>query len=664
MGVTYPCNSGDDMLIGEVVGKTGTKTFRFRAYKDVNKLDFVTVKNKDDHWILAQIDNVESHPDGRNMALCVVLGYREKAALITPKTPIKPSTLVYTADKEVIHSTLNLSTGGLYIGKLDANKDVSVYLDPEELISKHVGVLAATGSGKSYTVAVILEELLEQNIPVVVIDPHGEYSTLRFKNDNEKEIPLMEKYGIEPKAYNVAEYSPDPRINPGAKQLTFSDKNLSAHELAQIFPTKATSSQMGVLYGAIRDVKTKGDYSLDDVITFVSNSDSSSKWNVVNMLEIVKEMNLFSKSSTKLQEIVKPGRAALINLRGITPEIQNIVVFKLLEDLFEQRKVGRVPPMFLIVEEAHNFCPEKEVRTSSKIIRSIASEGRKFGLGLCIISQRPARVDKNVLSQCNTQIILKITNPNDLKAVSYAEGITSGLENEIKNLNPGTALILGREMPLFVDVRVRRTKHGGVTVSVTEQPEITNGIMSFAGVRKDEIEMRLGKVKKIYYPCFRISKSRKHYLIDGMKGKILYRDGERTRESSIDLSDDNLRVLSYLSKKMSKDELILKSSMNYTNLISSLSALSGAGLVQESVENGSTVYSRTRKADIKTFDVEPVLVQIDGDVLKPALTREQIFQKAKLLLNEFDDIEMVYYPYIIGKNFMIDGISGIKQDVS
>ncbi len=649
------------MLIGEVVGKTGTKTFRFRAYKDVNKLDFITVKNKDEQWILAQIDNIEGHPDGRNIAQCIILGYREKGALLTPKTPVKPSTLVYTADKEVINKTLNLSSGGLYIGKLDANKDVSVYLDPEDLISKHVGVLAATGSGKSYTVAVILEELLEQNIPVVVIDPHGEYSTLKFKNDNPKETALMEKYGITPKSYNVSEYSPDPRINPGAKQLTFSDKNLTAHELAQLFPTKATSSQMGLLYTATREAKSRGSYTLDDIITHISNSDSSSKWNVINMLEIIKDMKLFSKTPTKLLDIVKQGRASLINLRGINPEIQAIVAFKIMSDIFEQRKVGRIPPLFLIVEEAHNFCPEREVRASSKITRSIASEGRKFGLGLCIISQRPARVDKNVLSQCNTQIILKITNPNDLKAVSYAEGITSGLENEIKNLNPGTALILGREMPLFVDIRTRRTKHGGVTVSVTDQPKITDGIMSFAGISKQEIEMRLGKVKKIYYPCFRVSKSSNHYLIDGMKGKILYRDGNRTRESSMDLTDDNLTVLSYLTKKMTKDELVQKSSMNYTNLISSLSTLISSGFVEEAKGSAAVTYSKTKKADLKTFDIEPVLVQIDGEVLKPALTKEQVYAKAKVLFNNFDDIELVYYPYIIGKDFMIDGISGIKQ---
>ena len=185
--------------------------------------------------------------------------------------------------------------------------------------------------------------------------------------------------------------------------------------------------------------------------------------------------------------------------------------------------------------------------------------------------------------------------------------------------------------------------------------------MSFSGISKQEIEMRLGKVKKIYYPCFRVSKSGSHYLIDGMKGKILYRDGDRTRESSMDLTDDNLTVLSYLTKKMTKDELVQKSSMNYTNLISSLSTLINAEFVEESRAGSTVTYSKTKKADIRTFDIEPVLVQIDGDVGKPVLTKEQVYAKAKVLFNNFDDIELVYYPYIIGKDFMIDGISGIKQ---
>jgi len=63
----------------------------------------------------------------------------------------------------------------------------------------------------------------------------------------------------------------------------------------------------------------------------------------------------------------------------------------------------------MVIEEAHNYCPERNFgeKKSSKILRTIASEGRKFGLGLCVVSQRPARLDKSVLSQCSTQIIMK-----------------------------------------------------------------------------------------------------------------------------------------------------------------------------------------------------------------------------------------------------------------
>jgi len=68
-------------------------------------------------------------------------------------------------------------------------------------------------------------------------------------------------------------------------------------------------------------------------------------------------------------------------------------------------------------------------------IRTIAGEGRKFGLGLCCISQRPAKIDKNVISQCSTQILLKITNPNDLRSViASSEGVSSESEQEIQRL--------------------------------------------------------------------------------------------------------------------------------------------------------------------------------------------------------------------------------------
>ena len=151
------------MLIGEVYGKTGTKHFNFRAYKTVSKLDFVNIKNDEGKWVLCQIDIVESEYDSTKGGMIVtakanIIGYRADGTIKNLMTPVKPKSLVYTADKSVIMDTLNLEKTGIYIGKIDAARDVGVYMNPKDLVSKHVCVIAMSGAGKSYTVAVLLEE--------------------------------------------------------------------------------------------------------------------------------------------------------------------------------------------------------------------------------------------------------------------------------------------------------------------------------------------------------------------------------------------------------------------------------------------------------------------------------------------------------------------------
>jgi hypothetical protein len=88
---------------------------------------------------------------------------------------------------------------------------------------------------------------------------------------------------------------------------------------------------------------------------------------------------------------------------------------------------------------------------------------------MMVISQRPARVDKNILSQCGTQIIMKVTNPNDLKAISKGlEGVNSYVEDELMRLPPGVAMLVSTdiERPILVDIRVRKSKHGGESVNI------------------------------------------------------------------------------------------------------------------------------------------------------------------------------------------------------
>ncbi len=217
-------------------------------------------------------------------------------------------------------------------------------------------------------------------------------------------------------------------------------------------------------------------YSIEDLIHIVSDNESRSKWNLVTLLESLKDSKIFEGTPTKIEELVQDGLVSIINLKGAQPEIQALIVMSLATALFEARKRGELMPFLLLVEEAHNFCPERGLSKamSSKILRTIASEGRKFGMGLCVVSQRPARIDKNVLSQCNTQIILKITNPNDLRAISQSiEGFSSDLEDEIKLLQPGVALIVGEvvEQPIIVNIRVKRSHHGGGSIDIIKEPQ-------------------------------------------------------------------------------------------------------------------------------------------------------------------------------------------------
>ena len=92
-------------------------------------------------------------------------------------------------------------------------------------------------------------------------------------------------------------------------------------------------------------------------------------------------------------------------------------------------------------------------------------------MGLCIVSQRPAKVDKNIISQCNTNIILKVTNPNDLKAITASvEGLTSQTCDEIQRLPIGVALVSGAglQMPIMAEIRTRETNHGGKSVGISK----------------------------------------------------------------------------------------------------------------------------------------------------------------------------------------------------
>jgi len=439
-------------------------------------------------WVLGQISFVRRYWDDRKgiekiIARVRVIGYKDQQGLVRlPKTPFKPEERVFKAHQTLIRSILGLDTPtavGLYVGTLEGESGIRVYIDANKLIQKHLSVLAKTGAGKSYTVGVLLEELADKGVPCVVIDPHGEYYTLKIPNDNSADYDKFARFQVSPKGFqNVVEYTPNKTINPTADhEFRLSDKNLDAKEIIDILPTTLTGGQQALLYQAINELKPSGDYTLEYIIQHLQLSDTNAKWGLIASLQSLLDTNIFSTEGVPLDEIVRKGQTTIINLKGIKPEMQELIVSKLASDLFEARKQNKIPPFFFLLEEAHRFCPERGVgqAISLGILRTIAAEGRKFGMGLGIVSQRPAKVDKNVLSQANTQIILKVTNPNDINAISKSlENFTPELEEVMKNLPLGVALITSEnlERPVLTNIRVRRSKHGGAAVDLikTRQP--------------------------------------------------------------------------------------------------------------------------------------------------------------------------------------------------
>ena len=473
--------------IGTIYGDTTSTSFTFASGQQVKRLDYVYVEHEGQRT-LAQISKVKRISDvsfervfsgdaqqeeQKISATADVIGYRGARGLSVPRSPLRQGSPVYAANEAVVREVLGLPTQGAYVGRLK-DMDIPVYLDINALLQKHIAVLAKSGSGKSYTVGVIAEELMEHDVPVVIIDPHGEYASLIRPNLDEEELQLMKRFDVKPKGYGeqVEQYAPGGDPESEAIPLHLDEINLDMNDLLDVLPSKLTGVQKGILYKAIKEVQeTKRVYLLPDIIEALKEVKSSAKWNVIPQLEELDKMHLFSADATPMESLVQQGKCSILNLRGVPPHIQDAVVSHILTQLFERRKRSDIPPFMVVIEESHRYCPERGMgnAVSSNVIRTIASEGRKFGMGLTIVSQRPARVEKNVVSQCNTQVVLKTTNPNDLKAiVASVEGLTSGAADEIQRLPIGMAIVSGLPInaPLFVEVRVRKSSHGGRATTV------------------------------------------------------------------------------------------------------------------------------------------------------------------------------------------------------
>ncbi len=384
------------------------------------------------------------------VANCSLLGvFAGSGKLGRAVFPPKPGEKVREAGAGLLEKFLGFRQDGLHLGKL-AQHDVEVRVGLAGLLQKHLAILAMSGAGKSVLSSVILEELLSRKagdgrIAAVVFDVHGEYGG--FARD--------------------AEFSKKTKM-VNCEEVKISCRHLSAGLLRELSGATKKGSRE---FEKILKQLSSGDaaaFELEDVEKAVDESGigENVKAALKSALYELGNLGLFGKTDhPSAMDLARPGELVIFDFsETVSQKKKQVIVSHFGRKLFQLRRQGKVPPFVLLVEEAHNFAPqnsEAENAVSRGIIETIAREGRKFGACLCLVSQRPVHLSTTALSQCNSFIIMRMTNPNDVQRVGEScEAIDAGALGQITTLQVGEGMIVGEAapVPFFARFRDRRSK--------------------------------------------------------------------------------------------------------------------------------------------------------------------------------------------------------------
>jgi DNA helicase HerA-like ATPase len=311
-----------------------------------------------------------------------------------------------------------------------------------------------SGAGKSHLCSVMLEELMDRKkeegrIAVVVVDIHGEYAGFAQDDLYGSKTTVVDASQM---ALPLRKVSPE-SIEEWLPHLSGPQRELLRHSMHEIRLHK----------------KTEG-YSMKELFETIDQADISKDDTKKTLKRSLSELRRYKflsrkKENPKLRDSIKPGRLLILDFSSIdSMRKKQILVTLIARRLFKLRKKEKIPPFNLLIEEAHNFAREKAEAhnaISRSVIETIAREGRKFGASLALVSQRPVNLSTTALSQCNSHIILRVTNPNDLDHIQMSsEGIDSRVTKSITSLKVGEAIIVGEAVnyPVFISVRQRKSK--------------------------------------------------------------------------------------------------------------------------------------------------------------------------------------------------------------
>ena len=423
--------------------------------------DFKTIFFGDKHqdWKKAATFAYMAQNDGLvKVAVCNIIGQIKEGKIDRVRKPFNVGQAVYLASKDKLHSFMKINLNNqimslpIPIGKMEGT-DIDVYIDIQEVVSKHMFITGTTGSGKSFFVKNLLCKLSEsestQNIKVFIFDPHGEYyqglkdcieeehifhkefDDVAIPTDPQEVIDIIDKLGF-------------PQL---ADKRSSTNKNKFSILTKYIKPSLKTTK-----------LKEKG------LLDIINEIDFDEKDEFNKTIKDIGYEDFLNSQPSQLKDLDKEDKRIFIyNLKNMNdPVYRTNLTGLILQEIFNRGKKDHEKRL-IVLEEAHNFAPERgygdvssgKDNISSVIVKKIASEGRKFNIGLIVISQRPAQISKYILSQANTQVMFRIINSFDLesiaKSIEYAGEETINL---LPKFSTGTCVVSGIGVPMPMIVKI------------------------------------------------------------------------------------------------------------------------------------------------------------------------------------------------------------------
>ena len=395
---------------------------------------------------------------------------------------------VYIVSRDELAAAYFSNSGtAVNIGKIQQDTSIPAMIEVDELLGKHFAILGTTGTGKSCTVALILRTILQDNpeAHVLLLDPHNEY-TVSFQGNSEVITPddLHLPYWFLTFEEIVAVL-----VRDG------STRNEQIEILSELIPVAKSQygkSRNRPAQSALR--KNSGDsrsytvdtpvpYRLSDLVSLIEDrmgmlEHKNDIWPMKQIKQRIEAISqdqryafMFGSLTVQDQMAEVLGRLfripvngkpiTILQLTGLPSEIVNVVVSVLCRMTFDFGLWSRGKiPLTLVCEEAHRYIPNDPTlgfEPTRRSISRVAKEGRKYGVSLCIVSQRPSELDSTILSQCNTIFAMRMSNDRDQQIVAAAVSeCASGMLDFLPSIGTGEAIAFGDGVPLPVRIVFNR----------------------------------------------------------------------------------------------------------------------------------------------------------------------------------------------------------------